>query len=37
MKYTYLKFNAIKILGAYYSYDKNLENRENVCKSSFKI
>ena len=23
-------FNAIKILGVYYSYDKNLENQENV-------
>ena len=25
-----LMFNAIKILGVYYSYDKNFENQENL-------
>ena len=30
-------FNAIKILGVYYSYDKNLENQENVINLFLKI
>ena len=32
-----LMFNAIKFLGAYYSYDKNLENQENFIKIVLKI
>ena len=31
-----LMFNAIKILGVYYSYDKNLGNQDKLYKSSFK-
>ena len=32
-----LMFNAIKILGVYYSYDKNLENQENFINLVLKI
>ena len=30
-------FNAIKILGVYYSYDKNFENQENFINLVLKI
>ena len=29
MQFTDVMFNAIKILGVYYSYDKNFEDQEN--------
>ena len=32
-----LMFNGIKILGVYYSYDKNLENQENFINLVLKI
>ena len=32
-----LMFNAIKILGVYYSYDKNFENEENLINLVLKI
>ena len=32
-----LMLNAIKILGFYYSYDKNLENQENFLNLALKI
>ena len=32
-----LMFNAIKILGVYYSYDKNFENQENFINLVLKI
>ena len=37
MKCIDLMFNAITILGVYYSFDKNLENQENVLKLVIKI
>ena len=37
MEYIDLMFNAIKILGIYYSYDKNIENQENFINLVLKI
>ena len=37
MKCIDLMFDAIKILGVYYSFDENLENQENVLKLVIKI
>ena len=37
VEYIGLMFNAIKILGVYYSYDKNLENQENFINLMLKI
>ena len=32
-----MMFNAVKMLGVYNSYDKNLENQENVINLVLKI
>ena len=37
MEYIDLMFSAIKILGIYYSYDKNFENQENFINLVLKI
>ena len=37
MEYIDLMFNAIKVLGVYYSCDKNLENQENFINLVLKI
>ena len=37
MECIFLLFNAIKILVAYYSYDKNFENQKNVINLVLKV
>ena len=37
MEWINLMFNVIKILGVYYSYDKNFENQENFINLILKI
>ena len=37
MEYIDLMFSVIKILGVYYSYDRNFENQENFINLVLKI